>query len=242
MRNRPKITLPDVSVERGAMKRHLERELDKLRKKVLTLGAMVEGSIEKAVLSLTRYDVKLAKEVIASDHEVDNLEVEIEEDCLKILALYQPAAIDLRYVVGILKMNNDLERMGDLAVNIAERAAYLADRKGTELFLDFAKMGEKVIAMVKKALDSLIKMNSRMAQEVCAADDEVDAINKEILLHIQSYIEENPHEVKTLIHLLLVSRHLERIGDQATNIAEDVIYMTEGAIVRHRTEDYTRPE
>jgi phosphate transport system protein len=224
------------------MKRHLERELDKLRKKVLTLGAMVEGSIEKAVLSLTRYDVKLAKEVIASDHEVDNLEVEIEEDCLKILALYQPAAIDLRYVVGILKMNNDLERMGDLAVNIAERAAYLADRKGTELFLDFAKMGEKVIAMVKKALDSLIKMNSRMAQEVCAADDEVDAINKEILLHIQSYIEENPHEVKTLIHLLLVSRHLERIGDQATNIAEDVIYMTEGAIVRHRTEDYTRPE
>lgn len=224
------------------MKRHLEMELDKLRKKILTLGAMVEGSIEKAVLSLTRYDAKLAKEVMESDHEVDNVEVEIEEDCLKILALYQPAAIDLRYVVGILKMNNDLERMGDLAVNIAERAAYLADRKGTELFLDFAKMGEKVIAMVKKALDSLIKMNARMAQEVCAADDEVDAINKEILLHIQSYIEKKPQEVKTLIHLLLVSRHLERIADQATNIAEDVIYMTEGTIIRHRTEDYTRHE
>jgi phosphate transport system protein len=222
------------------MKRHLERELDKLRKKILTLGAMVEGSIEKAVLSLKRYDAKLANEVIKSDHEVDNLEVEIEEDCLKILALYQPAAIDLRYVVGILKMNNDLERMGDLAVNIAERAAYLADRKGTELFLDFTKMGEKVIAMVKKALDSLIKMNDRMAQEVCAADDEVDAINKEILLYIQSYIGEKPQEVKNLIHLLLVSRHLERIADQATNIAEDVIYMTRGTIVRHRTEDYTR--
>jgi phosphate transport system protein len=222
------------------MKRHLERELDKLRKKALTLGAMVEGSIEKAVLSLTRYDVKLAKEVIASDHEVDNLEVEIEEDCLKILALYQPAAIDLRYVVGVLKMNNDLERMGDLAVNIAERAAYLADRKGTELFLDFTKMSKKVIAMVKKALDSLIKMSARMAQEVCAADDEVDAIDKEILLHIQGYIEQNPQEVKPLIHLLLVSRHLERIADQATNIAEDVIYMTEGTIVRHWAEDYTR--
>ena len=222
------------------MKRHLERELDKLRKKVLTLGAMVEGSIEKAVLSLTRYDVKLAKEVMESDHEVDNLEVEIEEDCLKIFALYQPAAIDLRYVVGIMKMNNDLERMGDLSVNIAERAAYLADRKGTELFLDFTKMSKKVIAMVKKSLDSLIKMDTRMAQEVCAADDEVDALDKEILLHIQSYIEKNPKEVKPLIHLLLVSRHLERIADQATNIAEDVIYMTEGTIIRHRTEDYTR--
>ena len=222
------------------MKRHLERELDKLRKKVLTLGAMVEGSIEKAVLSLTRYDVKLAKEVMESDHEVDNIEVEIEEDCLKIFALYQPAAIDLRYVVGILKMNNDLERMGDLSVNIAERAAYLADRKGTELFLDFTKMSKKVIAMVKKSLDSLIKMDARMAQEVCAADDEVDALDKEILLHIQSYIEKNPKEVKPLIHLLLVSRHLERIADQATNIAEDVIYMTEGTIIRHRTEDYTR--
>ncbi|MBN1255228.1 MAG: phosphate signaling complex protein PhoU [Deltaproteobacteria bacterium] len=224
------------------MKRHLERELDKLRKKILTLGAMVEGSIEKAVLSLTSYDAKLAKDVITSDHEVDNVEVEIEEDCLKILALYQPAAIDLRYVIGILKMNNDLERIGDLAVNIAERAAYLADRKGTELFLDFTKMGEKVIAMVKKALDSLIKMNARMAQEVCAADDEVDAIDRDILLHIQSYIKENPQEVKPLIHLLLVSRHLERIADQATNIAEDVIYMTEGTIIRHRTEDYTRQD
>jgi phosphate transport system protein len=222
------------------MKRHLERELDKLRKKILTLGAMVEGNIEKAVLSLTRNDVKLAKEGIESDHEVDNLEVEIEEDCLKILALYQPAAIDLRYVVGILKMNNDLERMGDLAVNIAERAAYLAGRRGTELFLDFTKMSKKVIAMVKKALDSLIKMSSRMAQEVCAADDEVDALDREILLHIQDYIEQKPQEVKPLIHLLLVSRHLERIADQATNIAEDVIYMTEGTIIRHRVEDYTR--
>jgi phosphate transport system protein len=220
------------------MKRHLERELEKLRKKILALGAMVEGSIEKAILSLTRHDVKLAREVIKSDHEIDHIEVEIEEDCLKILALYQPAAIDLRYVVGILKMNNDLERMGDLAVNIAERAAYLADRKETELFLDFTKMSEKVIAMVKKSLDSLIKMDARMAQEVCAADDEVDAINREILLHIQDYIEQNPHEVKPLIHLLLVSRHLERIADQATNIAEDVVYMIDGTIIRHRTEDY----
>ena len=221
------------------MKRHLERELDKLRKKILALGAIVEGSIEKSLLSLTRHDATLARGVIESDHEIDQLEVELEEDCLKILALYQPAAIDLRYVVGILKMNNDLERMGDLAVNIAERAAYLADKKGSKLFLDFTKMGEKTIAMVKKALDSLIKMDAKMAEEVCAADDEVDDINRELLYLIQDYIEQNPQEVKLLIHLLLVSRHLERIADQATNIAEDVIYMTEGVIIRHRAEDYT---
>jgi phosphate transport system protein len=222
------------------MKRHLERELDKLRKKILTLSAMVEGNIEKAIRSLMRHEIKLAKEVIESDHEIDHFEVEIEEDCLKILALYQPEAIDLRYVVGILKMNNDLERMGDLAVNIAERSAYLADKKGTKLFLDFTQMGEKTIAMVKKALDSLIKMDATMAREVCAADDEVDEINRKILLLIQDYMEKNPREVKILTHLLLVSRHLERIADQATNIAEDVIYMIEGIIIRHRAEDYTR--
>lgn len=221
------------------MKRHLERELNKLRKKILALSAIVEGSIEKSLLSLTRHDARLAREVIESDHEIDQLEVEIEEDCLKILALYQPAAIDLRYVVGILKMNNDLERMGDLAVNIAERAAYLADKKGSKLFLDFTIMGEKTIAMVKKALDSLIKMDAKMAEEVCAADDEVDDINRELLYLIQDYIEQNPQEVKLLIHLLLVSRHLERIADKATNIAEDVIYMTKGVIIRHRAEDYT---
>jgi phosphate transport system protein len=222
------------------MKRHLERELDRLRKKILTLSAMVEGNIEKALLSLTRHEIKLAKEVIESDHEIDHFEVEIEEDCLKILALYQPEAIDLRYVVGILKMNNDLERMGDLAVNIAERSAYLADKKGTKLFLDFTQMGERTIAMVKKALDSLIKMDANMAREVCASDDEVDEMHRQMLLLIQDYITKNPHEVKILIHLLLVSRHLERIADQATNIAEDVIYMTEGIIIRHHAEDYTR--
>lgn len=222
------------------MKRHLERELDKLRKKILALGAMVEGSIEKAIVSLMRYDLKLAKEVIERDHEIDHMEVEIEEDCLKILALYQPTAIDLRYVVGILKMNNDLERMGDLSINIAERATYLANHRRTELFLDFTNMWEKTIAMVKRALDSLIKMDSQMARGVCAADDEVDAINREMLNLIQNHIEQNPEEVKPLIHLLLATRHLERIADLATNVAEDVVYMIEGQIIRHRTEDYTR--
>jgi phosphate transport system protein len=222
------------------MKRHLERELDKLRKKILTLGAMVEGSIEKAILSLMRQDLKLADKVIESDEEIDQLEVEIEEDCLKILALYQPAAIDLRYVIGILKMNNDLERMGDYSVNIAERAAYLAKQKRTDLAIDFTTMWEKTIVMVKGALDSLIKMDSQKARGVCASDDEVDEINREMLNLIQDHMEKNPKELRLLMHLFLASRHLERIADLATNIAEDVVYMTEGVIIRHCAEDYTR--
>jgi phosphate transport system protein len=222
------------------MKRHLERELDKLRKKILTLGAMVEGSTEKAVLSLMRQEIKLATKVIEGDHEIDQLEVEIEEECLKILSLYQPAAIDLRYVVGILKMNNDLERMGDLAVNIAERASYLANKKVTKFSVDFTAMWEKTITMVKGALDALIKMDSQKARGVCASDDEVDMINREMLNVIQDHMEKNPKELRLLMHLFLASRHLERIADLATNIAEDVIYMTEGTIIRHRTEDYTR--
>lgn len=217
---------------------HLERELDKLRKKVLSLTAIVEERINKAISSLTRHDLKLAREVIEKDYEIDNLEVEVEEDCLKILALYQPAAIDLRYVVGILKMNNDLERMGDLSINIAERATYLAHQKEMDLYLDFTEMSEKTIGMVKGALDSLMKMDVTMARAVCAADDEVDEINREMLNLIQDHIVQNPKKLRPLIHLLLAVRHLERIADLATNIAEDVIYMVRGEIVRHRTEDY----
>ena len=220
------------------MKRHLERELEKLRKKILTLGAMVEGSIEKAILSLMRQDLKLANKVIESDDEIDQFEVEIEEECLKILALYQPAAIDLRYVIGILKMNNDLERMGDYSVNIAERAAYLAKHKRTDLAIDFTTMWEKTIVMVKGALDSLIKMDSQKARGVCASDDEVDEINREMLNLIQDHMEKNPKELRLLMHLFLASRHLERIADLATNIAEDVIYMIEGQIVRHEAENF----
>ncbi len=222
------------------MKRHLERELDKLRKKILGLGALVQGITEKSVQSLIQHDLQLAKEVIDSGHEIDNKEVDIEEDCLKILALYQPAAIDLRYVVGILKMNNDLERMGDLAVNIAERAAYLANQRGTEPFLDFTEMSEKTIAMLKKALDSLIQMDADLGKKVCADDDEVDNIHRDILNTIQDHIEKNPNEVRPLVHLMLAARHLERIADLATNVAEDVVYMRRGEIIRHRTEDYTK--
>jgi phosphate transport system protein len=166
------------------------------------------------------------------------MEVGVEEDCLKILALHQPVAIDLRFIVAVLKINNDLERIGDLAVNIAERSAFLSKHPPVGLSLGLIEMVDKVQDMLKHSLDALIGLSSGLAQEVCASDDAVDAMNRQMYIKIQDAIRKNPEQLESLIHLLSVSRHLERIADHATNIAEDVIYMVEGQIARHRTEDY----
>jgi phosphate transport system protein len=220
------------------MAEHLQREIREMKKAILEIGAVVEESLHKAVKALQERDEKLAKSVIDNDVEIDHMEVDMEEECLKVLALHQPVASDLRLIVSILKINNDLERIGDLAVNIAERAAFLATQIPMDLPLDFPLMAEKTKAMLRKSLDALVNGDSRLAYEVCAADDEVDAINRQMYLQVQDAIRRHPDRVESLIHLLSVSRHMERIADHATNIAEDVIYMNEGEIVRHRTEDY----
>lgn len=162
----------------------------------------------------------------------------VEEDCLKILALHQPVAIDLRYIISVLKINNDLERTGDLAVNIAERAAFLATQERLEIPFDFSGMAEKAQSMLKRSLDALVKMDADLAREVCASGDEVDAINRDMYIQVQEGIRKHPKRLECLVHILSVSRHLERVADLATNIAEDVIYVIKGEIVRHRTEDY----
>jgi len=166
------------------------------------------------------------------------MEVDVEEECLKILALYQPVAIDLRFIITALKINNDLERIGDLAVNIAERSEFLARQPEVHVPLDLEKMTEKTQSMLTKSLDALVNMDCDLAHQVCAADDEVDAMNRQMYLTVQDGIRQHPEQLESLIHLLSASRHLERIADHATNIAEDVIYMAEGQIVRHRAEDY----
>lgn len=220
------------------MTTHLQREIDNLKKMILYMGAEVEDSVRKAVDALVSKNSALAEEVIQSDEEMDQLEVNIEEECLKILALHQPVAIDLRYVIAILKINNDLERIGDLGVNIAERASFLATHQPIDLPLDFRGMAELSQLMLKRSLDSLVNLDTILARQVRASDDEVDAINRHMYTLIQDYIKSNPDRVEELLHLLSVSRHLERIADQATNIAEDVIYMVEGEIVRHQPEDF----
>jgi len=219
---------------------HLKRDIDNLKNKILALSELVVESVQRAIGSLEQGDPALAQSVIDGDITIDKMEVEVEEDCLKILALYQPVAVDLRFIVAVLKINNDLERIGDLAVNIAERAEYLSRQNKIDILLDFPTMAEKAQAMLRNSLKALVNLDSALARQVCAADDEVDALNREMFDKVKEGIEIHPENMDALIHLLSISRHLERIADQATNIAEDVIYMVEGVIARHKTEEYRR--
>ena len=221
---------------------HMQREIDKLKQMVLSLGAEVENNVQKAVQALNERDPELAELIIRSDGKIDKSEVQLEEECLKILALHQPVAVDLRFVVAVLKINSDLERIGDLAVNIAERAIVICTKPPVNIPFDFKGMSEKTKFMLKNSLDSLVNMDSKMARDVCAMDDEVDAINRDMYIQVQDGIRAEPDKLEELIHYLSTSRHLERIADHATNIAEDVIYMIAGEIVRHKAEDFTPAE
>jgi len=220
------------------MPKHLQKEIETLKKRILNLSARVETAVREATLAIEQRDGKLAQKVIENDTVIDQQEVEIEEECLKTLALYQPVAIDLRFIIAVLKINNDLERVGDLAVNVAERAAFLATQPKPDISFDFVGMARAAQSMLTKSLDALVNLNIELAHEVCASDDAIDAMNREMYIKVQQAISAHPEQMESLIHMLSASRHLERIADHATNIAEDVIYMIEGQIVRHRTEDY----
>ncbi len=224
------------------MSQHLVHEIERLKKGLLSLGALVEESVHRAVLSVQNRDGRLATQVIKADAEIDRAEVELEEECLKVLALHQPVAQDLRFVVAVLKINNDLERIGDLATNIASRAFYLSSQPPTKMPFDFFGMSEKAQWMLKSALDSLVHQDTALAYQVLAADDEVDAINREMYTRVENGIRQSPDELERLIHMLGVSRALERIADHTTNVAEDIIYMHEGQIVRHRTVNAPAPD
>ena len=220
------------------MTAHMKREIEKLKARLLEVSAAAEKNLCLAVESLREKDSGLAKKVIDGDIEIDHMEVDVEEECLKILALHQPVAVDLRFVITALKINNDLERIGDLAVNIAERSEFLARQREIDIPQEIYAMAEKAQSMLTRSLDALVDMDCKLAHDVCADDDEVDAINRQMYLIVQDKIRAHTGQTEVLIHLLSASRHLERIADYATNIAEDVIYMVEGKIVRHRTEKY----
>ncbi|MBW1922392.1 MAG: phosphate signaling complex protein PhoU [Deltaproteobacteria bacterium] len=212
---------------------HLQVELDKLKKRILALGAMVEEQLYNAVKALKDRDGGLARAVVESDREIDAWEVEVEEECLKILALHQPVAADLRFIIAVIKINNDLERIGDEAVNIAEAVTYLAGRPAVSHPFDFERMARETQGMLKKSLDALVNLDLDLAYQVGILDDEVDHLYKEIHDGVKRLIPDLPQRVGSLIKLLLISRHLERVADHATNIAEEVIYMIEGLIPRH---------
>ena len=212
---------------------HVQRQIDHLKQKILFVGTLVEEAIAKSISALVNRDRHLAATVLAEDDEIDRMEVEVEEEVLKTLALYQPVAADLRFVVSVLKINNDLERMGDLASNIAKRVLFLTKCERIELPSEFRSLSTKTQSMVKRSLDALVNSDTQLARQVRDADDEVDRLRSDIQKHIEQQIVQNPKQTECLMRLTSVSRHLERLADMAVNIAEDVIYMVDGDIVRH---------
>ena len=215
------------------MTKHFQRELQKMKRMILSLGAMVEARVRDTREAIESFDAEIAKRIIKSDYEIDEMEVEVEEECLKILALYQPVAVDLRFLVAAIKINNDLERIGDQAVNVAQRIQTINKQAKNDFIFDYAVMAEKAEAMLKMSLDALVNIDIDIALRVLTLDDEVDEIKNEAYRLIKTALQQNPDYVGYLINLLLISRHLERMADHATNIAEEVVYMIEGEIVRH---------
>lgn len=214
---------------------HLQRDLDFLKREILELGGLVEEAINGAMLALNNRNSELANQVIAREEAINAKEVHIEEDCLKVLALNQPVAADLRFIVVVLKVNNDLERMGDFAVNVAKRALFLSSHDPVPTLPGFAEDLPDVIRhMVRMSLDSLVKLDVEMARDVIEKDDFVDDINRKMYDHVQKVMRNDPEMIERAIQLLSCSRYLERIADLATNIAEDVIFMVGAKVVRHK--------
>jgi phosphate transport system protein len=211
-----------------------DEELATLKEKILLMGSKVEESIRLALKSIVDRDSRLAKKVIQSDRDINDIEIEIDEICHRLLALHQPMAGDMRFITSAMKINSDLERQGDLAVNMAERALTLNEVAPLKPFIDIPRLAGITQEMVKVSLDSLVNRDSKMARSVCERDDEVDNLNDQIIRELISYMLEDRANIKRALDLILVSRYLERIADHATNVAEDVIYMVEGKDIRHR--------
>ena len=214
--------------------KHFQRELDTIKKMILSLGAIVEQRVHRIKQAVEDRDIDLAKEIMHLDHEIDEMEVEIEEACLKIIALHQPVAADLRFLVAVIKINNDLERIGDQVVNIAQRVVRIAKRPVAPYHFDYSVMADKAEAMLRMSLDSLVNQDLDLAIKVLHLDDEVDKIKDEAYDRIKQAMADGlTEDIGYMINLLLISRHIERLADHATNIAEEVVYMIEGDIVRH---------
>ncbi len=215
---------------------HMQREIESLKRRILALSAEVESDLRAAVQAVEDRNPKLAQEVINGETRTNSMEVDVEEECLKILALYQPVAADLRYIIAVLKINQDLERIGDLAVHIAERSLTLCEQPRLDIPFRIGLMADKTRKQLKKVLDAFVNQREDEARAVCVGDGEIDDLNHEIVAQVKAAILERPALIDTFLYIMSIARHLERIGDHTTNIAEDLIYLIEGRIVRHTAE------
>ena len=216
---------------------HFQKELEKLKGNLLRMATLVEKVISEAVQSLMKRDSELAQKTIASDDAINDLELAIEEMCLKLLALRQPMAMDLRFITAAMKIVTDLERMGDQAVNIAERAISLNQEPQLKPYIDLPRMAEIVQSMVKDVLDAFVRQDSSLARSVCERDDLVDGLNDQVFRELLTYMISDSKTITRAVHLMIVSRCLERIADHATNIAEDVIFMVDARVIKHHADE-----
>ena len=211
-----------------------DEELGGLKEKILLMGSKVEEAIRLAMKSLVDRDTKLSRQIIRDDRDINDLEIEVDETCHRLLALHQPMASDMRFITSAMKINSDLERIGDMAVNIAERAITLNELPPLKPLIDIPRMASIAQEMVKVALDSLVNRDPVAAKKVCERDDEVDNLNDQIIRELLSYMIEDRAAITRALNLIFISRYLERIADHATNVAEDVVYMVQGKDIRHR--------
>jgi phosphate transport system protein len=210
-----------------------DEELMRLKEKVLKIGAMVEEAIKNSVRALVERDSELARSVIAKDHQVNALDVEIDEEAIRLVALRQPKASDLRFITTAMKITTDLERMGDLAVNIAERALELNEEPILKPYIDIPRMAEVARGMTRDSLDAFVSRDERLAMDVIMRDDEVDDLKHEVLKELAFFMSQDPSTVSRAMKISFVAQYLERFADHATNIAEMVIYLVQGKIIRH---------
>jgi phosphate transport system protein len=215
------------------MPRHFHEELDHLKQTLLAMGALVEDQIRRAMRALTDRDDVLAKNVIDRDREVNTYDVEVDEKCVELLALHQPTAIDLRFITTAMKIVTDLERIGDQAVNIAQRALELNLEPQLKPYIDLPRMADQAQRMVKDSLDAFVARDTALARRVCADDAPVDALNHQIFRELLTFMMEDPKTIPRALRLILIARFLERVADHATNIAEMVIYLVDSKMVRH---------
>lgn len=219
------------------MQRHFDEALKTLKEKLLKMSSLVEESIGTSIKALMERNAELAYKVIKADDAVNMLEIEIDDLCLKLLALYQPTAGDLRFITSTMKINNDLERIGDLAVNIGERTLDLLKVPPLKLKIDIPKMAMASQVMLKDSLNAFVNKDSKLAYEVCKRDDEVDNLNHEIFMTLLNANPEDQKPVERVIDLVLVAKNLERVADHSTNICEDIIYMVDGKVIKHHITD-----
>jgi phosphate transport system protein len=216
------------------MSTHLTRDLGVLHRNLLSMCATVEELVHKAVDELADPNIERAKELAKQDDEVDRFDVSIEEECLKILALHQPVATDLRRITTVLKISAELERVADISVHIAERASSLADQPGIVVPEKMKEMAARAVEMLHKAIDAYVALDSQLARNIIESDSAVDELNREIIAELVAVMQNQPDLIEPAMSLFSATRHVERVADHATNIAEDVVYLVEGEIIRHR--------